>query len=67
MDSRIARHDEGGKDYNAEAMIIETRNNSGRITATPGWKMKQPRRNWTELLQGTQKLDESGRPQQSYG
>jgi hypothetical protein len=38
MDSRITRHDEGGKDYNAEAMIIETRNKSGSITATPEWK-----------------------------
>src|ERR1043165_4088286 len=35
--------------------FIETRNKSGSITATPGWKMKYPRRNWMELLQGTQK------------
>src|SRR3954470_17532480 len=49
MDSRITRHDEGGKDYNAEAMIIETRNKSGSISATPGWKMKQLRRNLIEL------------------
>ena len=46
--------------------FIETRNKSDSITATPGWKMKQPREEWIELLQGTSQLDDSRRPQQSY-
>src|SRR3954463_6612312 len=50
-------HDEGGKDYNAKAMIQETQNKSGSITATPGWKTRQPRGDWTKLPQGTQKLE----------
>ena len=41
-------------------MIQETRNKSGSITATPGWKMKQPQGDWTELPQGTHQLDDSG-------
>src|SRR3954471_1334620 len=40
-------------------MIIETRNKSGSITATPGWKTRQPRGDWTELPQGTQNTETS--------
>src|SRR3954468_1809433 len=38
-------------------MIIEIRSKSGSITATLGWKLKQPRRDWTELPQGTQNTE----------
>ena len=37
--------------------LQETQDNSGSITATPGWKTRQPRGDWTELLQGTQNTE----------
>src|SRR3954468_20322162 len=37
--------------------FIKTHNKSGSITATPGWKTRQPRGHWTELPQGTQNTE----------
>src|SRR3954454_1935563 len=34
--------------------FIDTRDKSGSITATPGWKTRKPREEGTDLLQGTQ-------------
>src|SRR3954470_10685613 len=41
----------GGKDS------ARQRINSGSITATPGWKTRQPRGDWTELPQGSQNTE----------
>src|SRR3954469_2609263 len=37
--------------------LQESQDNSGSITATPGWKTRQPRGDWTELPQGTQNTE----------
>ena len=47
--------------------FIETWNKSGSITATPGWKTTKPREDGNELLQGTQRHEDSVQPQLSYG
>src|SRR3954467_10663990 len=37
--------------------LQETQDKSGSITATPGWKTRQPRGDWTKLPQGTQNTE----------
>ena len=65
MDSRITRHDEVGKDYNAKAMTLRNTEQIRQQNGYTGMETRQPRRNLTEILQGTQKLKDSGQPQQS--
>ena len=67
MDSRITRHDEGGKDNNAEAMITgnteQIRQHNGYI----GMENKTTSRRLNKTSSRNSKHGDSGQPQQSYG
>ena len=46
-----------GEDYNAKAMIQRNTEQIRQHNGYTGMEKKQPRRDWTELLQGTQNTE----------
>ena len=67
MDSRITRHDEGEKDYNAETMISENTEQIRQHNGYTGMENKTTSRRLDRTSSRNSKHGDSGQPQLSYG
>ena len=67
MDSRITRHDEGGKDYNAKAMIHRNLEQIRQHNGYTGMENETTLNGLDRTSSRNSKHGDSGRPQQSYG
>ena len=67
MVSRITRHDEGGEDYNAEAMITRNTEQIRQHNGYTGMENKTTSRRLDRTSSRNSKHGDSGRPQLSYG
>ena len=66
MDSRITRHDEGGRDYNAEAMITGNTEQIRRHKGYTGMENKTTSRRLDRNSSRNSKHGDSRRPKLSY-